>query len=54
MIRYKHLALVERDFRTSKTVELDMRPIRVRLESSTRGLVLVVMSRVGSTNKNLK
>jgi hypothetical protein len=34
--RYKELALVEQDFRTSKTVELEMRPIHVRLESSTR------------------
>jgi transposase len=41
--RYKDLALVEADFRTSKTVELELRPIHVRLESSTRGHVLVVM-----------
>jgi len=41
--RYKDLALVEADFRTSKTVELELRPINVRLESSTRGHVLVVM-----------
>ena len=41
--RYKDLTLVEQDFRTSKTVELEMRPINVRLESSTRGHVLVVM-----------
>jgi len=41
--RYKDLALVEQTFRTSKTVELEMRPVHVRLESSTRGHVLVVM-----------
>jgi hypothetical protein len=41
--RYKDLALVEQAFRTSKTVELEMRPIHVRLESSTRGHALVVM-----------
>ena len=41
--RYKDLALVEQNFRTSKTVELEMRPIHVRLEASTRGHVFVVM-----------
>lgn len=41
--RYKDLTLVERNFRTSKTVELEMRPVHVRLESSTRGHALVVM-----------
>jgi transposase len=41
--RYKDLALVEQNFRTSKTVELELRPVHVRLESSTRGHVLVVM-----------
>jgi hypothetical protein len=41
--RYKDLALVERAFRTSKTVELEMRPIHVRREVSTRGHGLVVM-----------
>jgi len=41
--RYKDLALVEQAFRTSKTVELQMRPIHVRLESSTRGHAFVVM-----------
>jgi transposase len=40
--RYKDLTLVERNFRTSKTVELEMRPVHVRLESSTRGHALVV------------
>jgi len=41
--RYKDLALVEQNFRTSKTVELEMRPIHVRLEASTRGHAFVVM-----------
>jgi len=41
--RYKDLALVEGVFRTSKTVELEMRPIHVRREESTRGHALVVM-----------
>ena len=37
------MALVEQNFRTSKTVEPELRPVQVRLESSTRGHVLVVM-----------
>jgi len=41
--RYKDLAQVEWAFRTSKTVELEMRPIHVRLASRTRGHALVVM-----------
>jgi transposase len=41
--RYKDLALVEQNFRTSKTVELEMRPVHVRLEANTRGHVFVVM-----------
>jgi hypothetical protein len=41
--RYKDLAFVEQAFRTSKTVELEMRPIHVRKEASTRGHALVVM-----------
>ena len=41
--RYKDLTLVEQNFRTSKTVELEMRPVHVRLESSTRGHAFVVM-----------
>lgn len=41
--RYKDLTLVEHAFRTSKTVELELRPIHVRLETSTRGHALVVM-----------
>ena len=39
----KDLALVEWAFRTSKTVQLEMRPIYVRLASRTRGHALVVM-----------
>jgi transposase len=41
--RYKDLALVEWAFRTSKTVQLEMRPINVRLESRTHGHAFVVM-----------
>jgi transposase len=41
--RYKDLALVEWAFRTSKTVQLEMRPIHVRLADRTRGHALVVM-----------
>jgi transposase len=41
--RYKSLALVEQAFRRSKTVELEMRPVHVRKEPSTRGHLLVVM-----------
>ena len=41
--RYKDLALVESAFRTSKTVELEMRPIHVRLATRTRGHAFVVM-----------
>lgn len=41
--RYKDLALVEQAFRTSKTMELEVRPIHVRLATRTRGHVLVVM-----------
>ena len=41
--RYKDLALVEQNFRTSKTVALELRPVQVRLEASTRGHALVVM-----------
>ena len=41
--RYKDLALVEQSFRTCKTVELELRPVHVRLEASTRGHVFVVM-----------
>jgi transposase len=41
--RYKDLTLVEQNFRNCKTVELEMRPVHVRLESSTRGHSLVVM-----------
>ncbi|MCK4600735.1 hypothetical protein KAU37_13120 [Candidatus Bipolaricaulota bacterium] len=41
--RYKDLALVEWAFRTSKTVNLEVRPVCVRLEPHTRGHVFVVM-----------
>jgi transposase len=41
--RYKDLALVEKAFRNSKTTFLEVRPIFVRTEKSTRGHVLVVM-----------
>lgn len=41
--RYKDLALVERAFRTSKTVDLEMRPVHVRLAGHTRGHAFVVM-----------
>ena len=41
--RYKDLAHVEWAFRTSKTVQLELRPIHVRLASRTRGHCLVVM-----------
>jgi transposase len=41
--RYKDLAQVEWAFRTSKTFELEMRPINVRKEKRTRGHILVVM-----------
>ena len=40
--RYKDLAHVEWAFRTSKTVELELRPIHVRLASRTRGHVFIV------------
>jgi len=41
--RYKSLGEVEQVFRRSKTVELEMRPVHVRKEGSTRGHLLVVM-----------
>ena len=41
--RYKDLSFVERAFRTSKTVELELRPVHVRLAARTRGHVFVVM-----------
>lgn len=41
--RYKDLAMVEQAFRTSKTAQLELRPIYVRCEASTRGHVFVVM-----------
>jgi len=41
--RYKDLTEVERAFRTCKTALLEVRPVYVRTEKSTRGHVLVVM-----------
>lgn len=41
--RYKDLTEVERAFRDCKTVHLEVRPIHVRTETSTRGHVLVIM-----------
>ena len=41
--RYKDLAEVEQGFRTCKTSHLEIRPVYVRTEESTRGHVLVVM-----------
>jgi len=41
--RYKELAEVEQAFRTCKTVHLEVRPVHVRTEASTRGHVFVVM-----------
>jgi len=41
--RYKDLAKVERGFRMSKTGHLELRPIYVRTEASTRGHVFIVM-----------
>jgi hypothetical protein len=41
--RYKDLSLVESAFRTCKTELLELRPVYVRLETSTRGHVFVVM-----------
>jgi len=41
--RYKDLAEVEKAFRDCKTVILEVRPVFVRSEKSTRGHVLVVM-----------
>jgi hypothetical protein len=41
--RYKDLALVEKAFRNCKTSFLEVRPVYVRTEKSTRGHVLTVM-----------
>lgn len=41
--RYKDLAKVEKAFRVSKTEELELRPIYVRKESSTRAHAFIVM-----------
>jgi len=41
--RYKDLTAVEQGFRTCKTEHLEVRPVYVQTEKSTRGHVLVVM-----------
>lgn len=41
--RYKDFSMVETAFRTMKTTHLEVRPVYVRTEPSTRGHVLVVM-----------
>lgn len=41
--RYKDLALVEQAFRTSKTILLEMRPVFVHTEASTRAHALIVL-----------
>lgn len=41
--RYKDLALVEKAFRTWKTGSLELRPIYVRSQKSTKGHVFVIM-----------
>jgi hypothetical protein len=40
---YKNLAHLERDFRTIKTDDLDLRPVHHRLEDRVRGHVLICM-----------
>ena len=40
---YKNLARVERDFRSLKTDDLDLRPIHHRLEDRVRAHVLICM-----------
>ena len=40
---YKNLAKVERDFRSLKTIDLDLRPIHHRLEDRVRAHVLICM-----------
>jgi hypothetical protein len=41
--RYRDLAHVEQAFRVSKTMELELRPIHVRLENHTRAHAFIVM-----------
>jgi hypothetical protein len=43
VLAYKNLAHVERDFRTIKTDDLDLRPIHHRLEDRVRAHVLICM-----------
>ena len=40
---YKNLARVERDFRSLKTIDLDLRPIHHRLDDRVRAHVLICM-----------
>jgi hypothetical protein len=40
---YKNLSRVERDFRSLKTIDLDLRPIHHRLQDRVRGHVLICM-----------
>jgi len=49
--RYKDLALVEKAFRDWKMVILEVRPIHVRIEESTRAHVVVVMLAYKITRK---
>ena len=41
--RYKDLAMVEQAFKVCKTEHLEMRPLHLRSEASTRGFAVVVM-----------
>ena len=43
MIAYKHLSLVERDFRTIKIDDLDLRPIYHYLAARVRAHILICM-----------
>ena len=43
VLAYKNLAHVERDFRTIKTDDLDLRPIHHRLDDRVRAHVLICM-----------
>jgi transposase len=52
--RYKDLTLVEKAFRTCKTVQLEMRPIHVRLQERTRGHAFVVMLAYSMTQELAK
>jgi hypothetical protein len=43
IVAYKNLARVERDFRSLKTIDLDLRPIHHRLDDRVKGHVLICM-----------